>query len=261
MGAKNNFGGFFMKKMKFTWLLTLLVALTLVFFACGSDPDDGKKPTGNTTSDDDWPRFEDTIFLGQMQYYDNADQGKPDWGIAKRWVFMDAGNNEIDEPHAKLNDFFEAKYFIIATIGGGDVGGFNQLDVGIQGNSTTSANAWKLNEGNLLKSDEYGDFTHNDDEIIYLVFDITKFPSYNTMKSDFDENKCSQMQFVINYGHEELGDFVAYVTTKSLTKPSDAADVKAGKTEKVSSGLTLADVKAMTLYYITRDTGLTKESE
>ena len=151
---------------------------------------DGEAPPPPTF---EFPTFSDATIL--------EDQETGQWGFEHR-----------------LEAFKAAKYIVIASVAGesGNAGGFGGMQFGIQGNGTDN---WNL-ASNLLYTGDWTTITRAEDQIVYVVIDVTGFPNYTTLMSD-----ATNIQFVINHGKDQLGDeYKVYITDKTLTKPGDAVE-------------------------------------
>jgi hypothetical protein len=139
---------------------------------------------------------------------------------AKGWSF-----GEGDDKAATLEAYFAAKYFVIASIGGGNKDGFGGVQFGTQGDGE-SPHDWKMT---VYKSGDWTSFAHDmEEDVVYFVFNLADFDNLAGLKTA----NPTQAQFVINYGlgsviKEEA--LVGYLTGADLsTKPADAEDFAAG---------------------------------
>ena len=110
-----------------------------------------------------------------------------------------------------MNTFKAAKYIIVATVAEGS--GFGGINVGIQGDGTTDA--WKLEE---VYTGDWTNFTRPKKEMVFIVIDIAQLPNYAALIAG------SNAQFVIGWGLDQLGEYKAYITDQTLTKPAGAVD-------------------------------------
>jgi hypothetical protein len=245
------------------WIFTVvLAAIALLCTACP----DGSGSKNNQTGKDNWPDFENAYKLEVTQFVSST----PGEGFVTEWGFKHPGGAEDADFGAPHNPktFLSSKYLLIATVGGGKVGGtpnnpkteFNpngfepikfKVDAAnLQANGSWDNSTWAENTFRLKPTDEPNwivSFPHEIDEIIYFVYDlgnfIPRFSSINTTQS--------QIVFKIAWGPDEksLGLYQAYITDANLSQGSAGVVIRnhAGDT-------TLAD--NVPLGWITRNPGL-----
>jgi len=112
-----------------------------------------------------------------------------------------------------INESLPFKYFIIATIGGGNADGFGGTQFQFQGGGIT---------GVMGTTGNWTSFAHTSSEIIYYIIDLSGYSSYQEALTS-----GQWVQFRINYGGSVLGGYQGYVVdnaVQSLTRPAGAVD-------------------------------------
>ena len=245
-----------MKKM--LWLFAVLAAVFALFLACKGGGDDDS--TVDMT--DQWPNFSNAYKLERTQFE------KAGEGFITEWGFKGAADDEDFGAPQNTKTFLSSKFIIIATVGGGVIGGpsgspkteFNPLGYepikfkvdaanllanGDWDNATYVENTFRLKATNT--QDWIVSFPHSEDETVFFVYDLNNF---NTKFGGIN-NTNSQIVFKIAWGPDEksLGQYQAYITDAALTRGL-GIEIK-----NDSSDTNLAD--GVSLGWITKNTGLT----
>jgi len=245
----------FMKK-KLLMVMVMFAVFALLFTACP----DGDKGGGGEPPE--WPDFANAFKLERTQFMKEGEGFITEWGFKHEGV----ENEDFGAPH-NSKTFLTSKFLIIATKGGGTVGGspndpkteFNQNGFEPIKFKVDAANGnWEqdyVENTFRLKPTDVPNwivaFPHIEEEIIYFVY---KLDNFITSFSNINKTN-SRIVFKIAWGPDEksLGFYQAYITSADLTQGSGGVLIhnqgnNAGDT-------TLAD--GVSLGWITRDTGLT----
>ena len=239
-------------KKKLLMVMVMFTVFALLFTAC---PDGGKSGGGEPP---EWPDFSNAFKLEKTQFYKDGEGDITEWGFKHEGV----ENEDFGAPH-NSKTFLTSKFLIIATKGGGKVGGpagnqktefnpngFEPIKFKVDAANGNWEQGYVENTFRLKPTDEPNwivAFPHTEDEIIYFVYKLDNFiPSFNNI------NKTnSRIVFKIAWGPDEksLGFYQAYITSADLTQ-GNGVEIRnhAGDT-------TLAD--GVSLGWITRNTGLT----
>jgi len=181
---------------KFSSVFALILALSMAFVFAGCSDGGGSTPPTPPTPPVEFPTIPDTTKLN-------------------------IGGTEGDE-WSGINDYLGAtpsKYFIIASVGGGDddgynAGGFGGIQIQFQGDG-------KQGDEQIKTTGDWSGINHSETEIVYLVFDLSQWDNYTALCT------ASWAQIRVNYGLACLGTFQGYIvdgSVASLTKPTGAVD-------------------------------------
>ena len=239
-------------KKKLFFAGAVLAAFALMLTACGKG-DSGK------IEDAEWPDFSNAQKLEVEHFPSNDNPGM----TATEWKFSHPGGAEDEDYGAPANTktFKNSTYLLIATMGGGKVGGtgnsaktefhqpgFHAVKFKVDGGNTS---AWLDYVENTIRPQkntaEIIPFPHEEDEIIYFVYDLSIYqPSLSVIN-----NTDSAIVFKIAWEEEEksLGQYQAYITSASLTRGT-GYELKNDSTDTLLPHDTV-------LGWVTRDPGLT----
>jgi hypothetical protein len=129
-----------------------------------------------------------------------------------------------------INGLGSIKYFIIAATGLGNRYGVGGIQLQLQG-----AGYQPDDDSNILTTGDWTSFNNDEDEIVYLFFDLTGWEDgYDTLLGP--DSTASWVQLRINQGIGDVlaGEYQGYyvdASVDSLTKPSGAVDFAGGDSE------------------------------
>jgi len=142
---------------------------------------------------------------------------------AVEFVALAAVNSKVekfDENAPKqwaINEKLPFQYFVIASVNGGDTGGFNKdgfsgTQFGVQGAGVTQE---------IRTIGDWVNLSHTANEVVYFIIDLSGYSNYSQL------TETGWKQLYINYGEASLGTYQGFVvdaSVTSLTKPASGTE-------------------------------------
>ena len=143
---------------------------------------------------------------------------------AIKWEFGTGAGNK----HGTLSDIYNARYLVIASYAptGTNTNGYGGMQPTCQGDGN-GANSW-AGGSNIKKTGDWTSLSHAEGDLVYFVFDLSKFTHLAELQAD--TKPVTQVQFYFNNGGGQLGECAAYLTTADLSAvpATDATEFKDG---------------------------------
>jgi len=204
-------------------VLLVLTAIMLVFavVSCNSNgapttvPKTSPSPGGEENGGEENGGEETEPFVKALGAGKEAADNNGDPITGGKWTFGSSADK-----NGTLDDLFNAKYFIMSSVGGTNGDGYGGIQFAVQGDGS-GENSW-AGGTTIKKTGDWTSLAHSTSDEVYFVIDLSQFPHIVALKAD---TSVTQAQFYINYASKaDIGVVKGWVTDADLSAlPSGAS--------------------------------------
>ncbi|MDR0442460.1 MAG: hypothetical protein LBH44_03540 [Treponema sp.] len=181
---------------KYSWIVALLLALSLSFFACEYLEDDGEAEEGEG-------EIIAEMYVSDAELVVASPQAMLVWTLSQ------------DD----LDNFGKAKYAVIISQGSKNKDGFPGANVILQVKTS-----W--DENGIMK-DGWEAFAHDDSEEVFIVLELGKLKNYDNLVKADPKNNGAKF-FIQSWPVTDWGIRSLLLVGPGLEKPANSTDLKSG---------------------------------